>query len=113
MEEEIEPDEITKLLKGIILGELTFGFEPSFCWRDKYNTSIRFNCEGYIIQIFVDNDELDYVNWVEVPDGRKGNDDYWERDIYNDPNPIEMLSNEEHDQLNERFIKKQREKKDN
>lgn len=108
MEQEIEPSEILKLLKGIIRKELSFGFEPTFYWADKHNTSIRINCLGYVIDIFVDDDQLDYVDWVVAPDGRKGNYDYWDCELCKENNPIDLLNTQDHDQLIARFAEKQK-----
>ncbi|RNC83145.1 MAG: hypothetical protein ED557_10565 [Balneola sp.] len=107
-QEIIPPKEAVQVLKGIIEGKYDFKFEPSFIWADKYTTSIRFNCEGYIIQIFVDTGDLDYVDFITASDGREGKYDWWSEEVHGAEDAIDLLSEEEQQILISKFEEKSR-----
>ena len=102
----MHPNEASYILKGISYGFLTFKIAPGYYWDGPKTVSFEFICKGYIINIFVDVGELDYVDRIIAPDGRQGGYDNWFiRENYIEP--IEQLSDKELDNLIAKFEQKQ------
>ena len=97
----VTPLEIANLLRRIIQGTSHFKWEPSFIWAGEKTTGVRLNCEGYIIDIFVDIGELDYVSWVIDLNGNRVLFD--EKGLQD---PLDLLTDVEHELLIKRFIEK-------
>lgn len=102
-DKKIHPEEVARLLKGIGEGFLKFKFAPSYYWAGRLTVVIEFYCKGYLINIFVDAGELDYVDYVIAPDGRKSNNDYWESENNSGKDPLDYLSEKDTDNLIKKF----------
>ena len=46
-------------------------------WSDIFCGNVEFNVDGWIVIIFNDSDEFDYIDSVVAPDGRRGCFDDW------------------------------------
>lgn len=92
MHKDVSPDEVVGVLRKIIAGEARIKFEPSFSWAGRLTTVVNFRANGYLFSLFVDAGELDYIDYVVAPDGRKGDDDYWELDECEGPEPLNLLT---------------------
>lgn len=102
----MHPDEVSYILKGLSSGILSFKIAPGYYWDGPKTVSFEFICRGHIINIFVDIDELDYVDRVTAPDGRYGGFDNWiVREDYTEP--LEQLTDKEIKNLISRFEEKQ------
>ena len=97
----VKPDEIADLFRRIIQGTSDFEWMPSFSWMGRKTTSLQLRCEGYIIDIFVDVGELDYVDHVIDLDGQRVLFD--EKGL---TDPLDLLTDDEHKRLIETFENK-------
>lgn len=88
----IPKQEIAALLKKIASGETI----PSDAgWV--YCGHVRVEADGYIVTIFIDCDEIDYVAFASDSDGRKAIFDDWYNE--NEQDPLDLLSRQEITQL--------------
>lgn len=81
----IQPEIVAEILRKIANHEITPDekVEWSFCGN------ILVKAENYTIIIFIDCDEIDYVDSVIAPDGKETKFEEWEKD------PIDLLSEDE------------------
>ena len=99
-------EKIAALLRAVAHGESGFEYTPSYSWAGKMTTSIEFITEGFTIRLFVDAGEPDYVDCVISPDGIHGNYDNWSEEVHGVDDPLDLLSEEEHELLIHRFESK-------
>ena len=101
----IEVHEIIDVLRNVISGKAEFMFSAGYYWAGRMTTTVQIDTQGYEILFFVDAGELDYVEWAKAPDGREGDYDYWDsREKFDCQGPLDLMPEEEHDQLLERFV---------
>lgn len=103
MHKDVSPREVAGILRKIIAGEAKIKFEPTYYWAGRLTTVVNFRANDYLVSLFVDSGELDYIDYVVTPDGLKGDDDYWELDECTSPEPLQLLSERELELLIERF----------
>ena len=72
--------------------------EPPFGWTHG-NGNIPFNIGGYHIWFFNDAGELDYIDSIIAPDGRKADYESWDTDY----DPIDALMENELKKLEEKL----------
>lgn len=107
MENQIQPSEIVEVLRRVIKGQSKIDFEPSYAWDGRLTVVMNFRAEGYLISIFIDAGEFDYMQYAIAPDGRKGDFDYWELDVCPEDEPIDQLTDEERAGLVKRLEERQ------
>ncbi len=86
-------NEVANVLKNIAAGKTKI--DKSSEWG--YCTDLSIEAAGYKITIFIDCDEVDYVDIATTPDGTDVTFEQWHEDT--GINPMDMLSETEKDQL--------------
>jgi hypothetical protein len=78
MTETVSASEVAGLLRKIITGAVEIAHtNPRQLWKDAFAGDIEFIAAGYRLVFFNDCAELDYVDHVIAPDGRKGTFGDW------------------------------------
>ncbi|TQV74897.1 hypothetical protein FLL45_08015 [Aliikangiella marina] len=77
LKDQVDTLEVVSLLKQIIHEDLTLTFSPGYSWGGKYMTSTEIHCDKGTVLFFIDANELDYVDFVRLADGREGEFDFW------------------------------------
>lgn len=84
--------EIADLLRRAAAGKASLRLHNSRSWDRIYCGNVEFEIDGYIVVVFNDCDELDYVDRARAPDGRTGElDGWWDEG----GDPIHLLTPEE------------------
>lgn len=101
MTEIISAREVADLLKKIISGTVEIVHaDPRQLWKDAFAGDIEFIAAGYRLVFFNDCAELDYVDHVIAPDGRKGTFDDWHAQ---EEAPLRLLRKSERAALEEKL----------
>lgn len=87
----VSGEEAAELLRRIIVGETALHLEDaSQTWANVgVAGNVSFLADGYRIVIFSDCAELDYVDHMVAPDGRRGDFDSW---FAHDEQPLRLLN---------------------
>ena len=65
-------------------------------WKSVYAGDVRFRIGDYLVTIFNDCNELDYIDSATAPDGREGDFDAWWN---SETEPLTLLTAQEYQQL--------------
>lgn len=91
IKDEVKNKEIVELLRKLIAGSVDISrVDPRFGWENG-NGDIQFYIGGFLVSLFNDAGDLDYIDYVKAPDGREGDYESWDSDY----DPIEVLSGDE------------------
>lgn len=98
----IESQEIVDAIRSYLAHHDQISFPcPGYEW-DEGHSFCKVKVFNYILTLFVDAGELDYVDSAETDDGREGDFDYWTAGSkISQQEPLEMLSDEELERLTE------------
>lgn len=91
--------EIAELFRKAIRREVKV-FAVGQSWREVYAGDVSFRIGEYLVVIFNDCDELDYVDSAVAPDGRAGDFDEWDN---SNTEPVSLLTSNERLQLQHRL----------
>ncbi|MHD0650911.1 DUF7693 family protein [Pseudomonas aeruginosa] len=70
--------EVAELLRDVIQGRASISLAtPGGTWSTTYAGVVPFRAAGYTVAFFNDCDTLDYCQFAESPDGRRGEFEAW------------------------------------
>jgi hypothetical protein len=88
--------EVCQVLTNVALGKRIMMRSSIQSWGEIYHGLMSVEIDGWLLTLFNDCDTLDYCEYGRSPDGRVGTLELWER---NGPDPVELLSAWEREQL--------------
>ena len=101
MAEIVSAREVTELLRKVNAGAVEIVHaDPQQLWKSAFAGDIEFLAAGYRLVFFNDCAELDYVDHVIAPDGRKGTFNDW---FAKGEAPLELLRKSERAALEEKL----------
>ncbi len=95
----VEATEVLELFRKVLNAEVQITqITPSYPITGS-DGLFTLEADKYLVTIFIDAGELDYVDSVIAPDGRDGDYDYWTLHSEAQKDPIDLLSDVEHKRL--------------
>lgn len=90
-------EDVVSILRQAIKGEIEVSLMyPDLSWHQVYAGDVFFRMGDAEVVIYNDCNELDYIDEVTLRNGEAGIFEDWD-----EPNPVDMLTHEEHEALEE------------